>query len=65
MLNTADKINNTNDVLDIPIKIFQIVGISVYFKSHVATNQSTIKVIRIEKIGPEYFLNLFTYSNLL
>jgi hypothetical protein len=65
MLKTADKINITNDVLDIPIKIFQIVGISVSFKSHVATNHKTIKVIRTEKAGPEYFLNLFTYCNLL
>ncbi len=53
MLKTADKINITNDVIDIPIKIFQIVGISVSFKSHMATNHSTIKVIRTEKIGPE------------
>jgi hypothetical protein len=65
MLKTADKINITNDVLDIPIKIFQIVGISVSFKSHLVTNQSTMKVISTEKIGPEYFLNLFTYCNLL
>ena len=65
MLKTADKINITNDVIDIPIKIFQIVGISVSFKSHVVTNQSTIKVTSTEKIGPEYFLNLFTYCNLL
>ncbi len=65
MLKTADKINITNDVIDIPIKIFQIDEISVSFKSHVATNHSTIKVVRTEKVGPEYFLNLFTYCNLL
>lgn len=65
MLKTADKVNITNDVLDIPIIISQIVVISVSFKSHVATNHNTIKVMRTEKVGPEYFLNLFTYCNLL